>query len=213
LVSELLELQCLAQHSTRQCLHPRHQGVVGGRDRQMERRGSSFPVEVHAHVVGRKGRLVGMEESNLIQSSLVCLATTTSTVGAVVTTRASMRPLDREASTTRAPPATASATTARPSLTSTATPMEHAEGRTTLDGLGVTQLDGATLAVETFSLPAGSQTTPGLIEPAPQVVDLEMSIKMKKRKIAICIHLKIFSTRFLKVSKENFLIRFCVSYC
>merc|ERR1712192_106170 len=98
------------------------------------------------------------------------------------TTRASMRPLDREASTTRAPLATASATTARPSTTSMATPRERAEGRTTLDGLGVTQLDGETLAVETFSLPAGSQTTPGLTELAPQVVDLEMSINIRKCK-------------------------------
>ena len=93
----------------RQCLHPRHQGVGGGRDRQMGRRGhfltllaqflvvkitcelclyeelcksisfyfvrklcqfpgSSFPVEVRAHVVVRKGRLLGMEASNPIQS-------------------------------------------------------------------------------------------------------------------------------------------------
>jgi len=161
---ELLEQQCLAQHSTRQCLHPRHQGVVGGRDKQMERRGSSFPVEVRAPVVERKGRLVGMEESNLIQSSLVCLATTTSTVGAAAITRASMRLLDREASTTRVPPATASATTARPSPTSTATPREHVEGRTTLDGVGVTQLDGATLAVETFSLPAGEFKYPQSVD-------------------------------------------------
>merc|ERR1712192_308572 len=139
-----------------------------------------FPAEVRARAVGRKDRLVGMEESNLIRSSLVCLATTTSTVGAAAITKVSMRPLDREASTTRVPLATASVTTARPSPTSTATPREHAEGRTTLAGLGVTQLDGATLAVETFSLPAGSQTTPGLIEPAPQVVDLEMPINIRK---------------------------------
>jgi len=163
LVSELLELLCLAQHSTRQCQHPRHQGVDGGRDRQMGRRGSSFPVEVHAHVVVRKDRL-GMEESNLIQSSSVCLATTTSTVGAAATTRASMRPLDREASTTRDLLDTASATTARPSPTSTATPREHVEGRTTLDGVGVTQLDGATLAVETFSLPAGEFKYPQSVD-------------------------------------------------
>lgn len=147
----------------------------------MGRRGSSFPAEVRAPAVVRKGRL-GMEGSNPIQSSLVCLATTTSTVEAVATTRASMQALDREASTTRVPPATASATTARPSPTSTATPMEHVGGRTTLDALGVTQLDGETLAVETSSLPAGSQTTPGLTELAPQVVDLEMSIRLRRRK-------------------------------
>merc|ERR550517_813490 len=155
--------------------------LVGGSDRQMGRRGSSFPAEVRAPAVVRKGRL-GMEGSNQIQSSLVCLATTTSTVEAVATTRASMQALDREALTTsRVPPATASATTARPSPTSTATPMEHVGGRTTLDALGVTQLDGETLAVETSSLPAGSQTTPGLTELAPQVVDLEMSIRLRRR--------------------------------
>ena len=36
-------------------------------------------------------------------------------------------------------------------------------GRTTLAGPGATQLDGATLAVETFSLPAGEFTTCSVI--------------------------------------------------
>merc|ERR1712008_294241 len=102
--------------------------------------------------------------------------TTTSTAAAAAITRASTRPAAKEAST-RDPPDSASATTARPSTTSTATPMEHVEGLTTLGALGATQLVGATLAVETSSLPAGSQTTPGLTELAPQVVDLKVAIK------------------------------------
>jgi len=59
------------------------------------------------------------------------------------------------------------------------TPMEHVEGLTTLGALGATQLVGATLAVETSSLQAGSQTTPGLTELALQVVDLEIVIKVQ----------------------------------
>jgi len=159
----------------------------------MGRRGSFFPAEVHAPAGGREGRL-GTATSNRIQSSLVCLATTTtSTAAAAAITRASMQAPARDRASTRVPPDTASATTARPSTTSTATPMERAEGLTTLGALGATQLAGATLAVETSSLPAGSQTTPGPTELAPQVVDLEIVIKNNNKTAvydqAICIHL------------------------
>merc|ERR1711955_57987 len=97
--------------------------------------------------VGRGGRL-GTTGCNQTPSSLVYLgATTTSTAAAAVITRASMRAPAREGSA-RAPLDSASATTARPSTTSTGTPMEHVEGLTTLGALGATQLGGATLAVE-----------------------------------------------------------------
>merc|ERR1740128_57225 len=134
----------------------------------MGRRGSFFPVEVRAPAVGERRDRLETGGCNRIQISLVYLGTTTSTAAAAAITRASMRPPAKEG-LTRDPPDSASATTARPSTTSTATPMEHVEGLTTLGALGATQLVGATLAVETSSLPAGSQTTPGLTELAPQV--------------------------------------------
>jgi len=137
----------------------------------MGRRGSFFPVEVLAPAVGRGGRL-GTTGCNQTPSSLVYLgATVTSTAAAAVITRASTR------APARVPLDTAGATSAKPSPTSTGTPMERVEGLTTLGALGATQLGGATLAVETSSLQAGSQTTPGLTEPAPQVVDMETVIK------------------------------------
>jgi len=67
--------------------------------------------------------------------------------------------------------------------------MERVEGPTTLGALGATPLAGATLAVETSSLPAGTQATPGLTEPAPQVVDLQIVIKEQEQLFMICIHL------------------------
>merc|ERR1711953_1260738 len=68
---------------------------------------------------------------NRIQSSLVCLGTTTTIAAAVVITRASTRDQAKEVST-RVPleEGGASATTAKPSTTSTATHMEHVEGQT-----------------------------------------------------------------------------------
>merc|ERR1712210_138512 len=110
----------------------------------------------------------------LTQSSLVYLGTTTTnTAVAAAITRASMRASAKEIST-RVPPDSASATTARPSMTSTATSMEHVGGLTTPGALGVTQLAGATQVVATSSLRAGSQTTHGLTELAHQVVDMEI---------------------------------------
>jgi hypothetical protein len=91
-----------------------------------------------------------------------------------------MRALVKEGST-RVPREAANATTARRSTTSTATSMERAEGLTTLGALGATQLAGETLAVETSSLPAGTQATPGLTELAPQVVDMEIVLKEQQQ--------------------------------
>merc|ERR1711953_160649 len=103
---------------------------------------------------------------NRIQSSLVCLGTTTTIAAAVVITRASTRDQAKEVST-RVPleEGGASATTAKPSTTSTATHMEHVEGLTTVDALGAIQLAGATLAVEISNL---------LAELAPSMVDVEI---------------------------------------
>jgi len=176
----------------------------------MERRGSFFPAEVHAPAGGREGRLGTM--SSRIQSSLVYSATTTSTAEAAAITRASMLAPARDPGSTRVPPVTASATTARPSTTSTATSMELAEGLTTLVALGATQLAGATLAVETCSLPAGSQTTPGLTELAPQVVDWKIVIKTitTRQLFMIMQFIFFFETLYKKCLKDNFVICFLI---
>jgi len=163
----------LAQRLTRQCLVPR-QDVVEGRDRQMEKRGSSFPAEDLAPVGGREDKLEMETGCNRIQSSLVCLGTTTTIAAAVVITRASTRDQAKEVSTRVPLEGGASATTAKPSTTSTATRMEHVEGLTTVAALGAIQLAGATLAVEISNLLAGFQTTPGLTELAPSMVDVEI---------------------------------------
>jgi len=174
----------------------------------MERRGSFFPAEVHAPAGGREGRLGTM--SSRIQSSLVYSATTTSTAEAAAITRASMQ--EQDPGSTRVPPVTASATTARPSTTSTATSMELAEGLTTLVALGATQLAGATLAVETCSLLAGSQTTPGLTELALQVVDWKIVIKTltTRQLFMIMQFIFIFETLYTICLKDNFVVCFLI---
>merc|ERR1712226_1650370 len=99
---------------------------------------------------------------------------TTTIAAAVVITRASTRDQAKEVSTRVPLEGGASATTAKPSTTSTATRMEHVEGLTTVDALGAIQLAGATLAVEISNHLAGFQTTPGLTELAPSMVDVEI---------------------------------------
>jgi len=58
--------------------------------------------------------------------------------------------------------------------------MERAEERTTRGARGATQLGGVTQDVETYSLQAGSQATPGPTEHAPLVVDLDNTRRNNK---------------------------------
>jgi len=171
LVSELLGPQCSDQHSpTRRRPHPR-QAVVEGNARRMERRGSSFLGEVPAPAVGGNDKL-GTIMSNQTQSSLACLGTTTSIAAAAAITKASVQDPVREGSA-RVLLEVVNVTIARPSLISMETFMERAEERTTQGARGATQLGGVTQDVETYSLQAGSQATPGPTEHAPLVVDLD----------------------------------------
>jgi len=71
-------------------------------------------------------------------------------------------------------------TLARPSLISMETSTERAEERTTQGARGATQLGGVTQDVETYSLQAGSQATPGPTEHAPLVVDLDNTRRNNK---------------------------------
>jgi len=195
LVSELLGPQCSGQHSpTRRRLHPR-QAVEEGNARRMERRGSSFLGEVPAPAVGGSDKL-GTIMSNQTQSkggygergktlqlfvgSLACLGTTTSIAAAAAITKASAQDPVREGSA-RVLLEVVSVIIARPSLISMETFTERAEERTTQGAHGATQLGGVTQDVETYSLQAGSQATPGPTEHAPLVVDLDNTRRNNKQ--------------------------------
>jgi len=178
LVSELLGPQCSGQHSpTRRRPHPR-QAVEEGNARRMERRGSSFLGEVPAPAVGGSDKL-GTIMSNQTQSSLACLGTTTSIAAAAAITKASVQDPVREGSA-RVLLEVVNVTIARPSLISMETSTERAEERTTRGAHGATQLGGVTQDVETYSLQAGSQATPGPTEHAPLVVDLDDTRRKNK---------------------------------
>jgi len=144
----------------------------------MERRGSSFLGEVPAPAVGGNDKL-GTIMSNQTQSSLACLGTTTSIAAAAAITKASVQDPVREGSA-RVLLEVVNVTIARPSLISMETFMERAEERTTQGARGATQLGGVTQDVETYSLQAGSQATPGPTEHAPLVVDLDNTRRNNK---------------------------------
>merc|ERR1712013_150667 len=128
--------------------------------------------------VGGNDKL-GTIMSNQTQGSLACLGTTTSIAAAAAITKASVQDPVREGSA-RVLLEVVNVTIARPSLISMETSTERAEERTTQGARGATQLGGVTQDVETYSLQAGSQATPGPTEHAPLVVDLDDTRRKNK---------------------------------
>merc|ERR1712200_232569 len=105
--------------------------------------------------------------------------TTTSIAAAAAITKASVQDPVREGSA-RVLLEVVNVTTARPSLISMETSTERAEERITRGARGATLLGGVTQDVETYSLQAGSQATPGPTEHAPLVVDLDNTRRNNK---------------------------------